>query len=237
MEDEREDIDPPLFMAWRVVVMPFKNIELGLSRTAQFCGDGLSCDLKTFGNMLAGNDNVWHRRHAGERTGQPDGGIRHPLGFAHRQLPYAIYARRSARTSLPTCPPSTCRSSVLEVWKPLRDGGLVQVFAEYASTTCSANTGSGPYYNCAYNQGLFNVEGYRYKGDQSDIPLTATPKTRLWAARTRLLDGDLWTATARARGSIAMTWRRAQYRGAGARRLRRNRIRLEGRVVRGTHQH
>ena len=40
----------------------------------------------------------------------------------------------------------------------------MQAFVEYASTTCSANTGSGPYYNCAYNQGRFNVEGYRYNG-------------------------------------------------------------------------
>jgi len=36
MEHEREDIDAPLFMAWRVTVMPFKDVELGFSRTAQF---------------------------------------------------------------------------------------------------------------------------------------------------------------------------------------------------------
>jgi hypothetical protein len=31
-------------MAWRVVVMPFKKIELGFSRTAQFCGEELECN-------------------------------------------------------------------------------------------------------------------------------------------------------------------------------------------------
>jgi hypothetical protein len=34
MENNRQDIDKPLFLAWRVTVMPFKDIELGFTRTA-----------------------------------------------------------------------------------------------------------------------------------------------------------------------------------------------------------
>jgi len=58
MESGRKDIDSPLFLAWRVEVMPFHKIELGFSRTAQFCGEELKCDLSVFGNLLIGNDNI-----------------------------------------------------------------------------------------------------------------------------------------------------------------------------------
>ncbi len=54
MENERQDIDRPLFMAWRVAIMPFKDMEIGFSRTAQFCGEGLRCTPAVFGNLLVG---------------------------------------------------------------------------------------------------------------------------------------------------------------------------------------
>jgi hypothetical protein len=51
------------------------------------------------------------------------------------------------------------------VWKPFLDGRLLQFHAEYANTICSGLwTARGPYYDCAYVQGRFNVEGYRYRG-------------------------------------------------------------------------
>ena len=48
IEHERQDIDSPLFMAWRVVIMPFKDMEIGFSRTAQFCGEQLECSWDVF---------------------------------------------------------------------------------------------------------------------------------------------------------------------------------------------
>src|SRR6185436_5412070 len=52
MENSRQDIDAPLFLAWRIVVMPFKKMELGFSRTAQFCGEQLECSWNVFWNMI-----------------------------------------------------------------------------------------------------------------------------------------------------------------------------------------
>ena len=66
MENERQDIDSPLFMAWRIVVMPFKEIELGFSRTAQFCGDRLACDLRRVRQHDRRQRQRRARRHAGE---------------------------------------------------------------------------------------------------------------------------------------------------------------------------
>jgi hypothetical protein len=197
MENSRQDIDSPLFMAWRVVVMPFRKVELGFSRTAQFCGEELECNLDVFGNLLAGNDNVGIDATPENEPGNQMAGFdirwNSPLG----NLPYALYGQYIGEDESSYLPVKYLAQLGLEVWKPLAEGGVVQGFFEYASTTCSANTKRGPYYNCAYNQGRFNVEGYRYKGRV--IGYTADRDAENWAVGAILSQpgGSLWTATAR----------------------------------------
>jgi hypothetical protein len=197
MEDSRADVSSPLFMAWRIVVMPFKKIELGFSRTAQFCGDGEPCDLQTFGNMLAGNDNPGFDATPEDEPGNQMAGFdirwNSPLG----NLPYAIYGQYIGEDESSYLPAKYLSQLGVEMWKPLANGGLLQGFLEYASTTCSANSNRGPYYNCAYNQGRFDVEGYRYKGRVIGYPSDRDAEN--WAAGAILSasNGALWTATAR----------------------------------------
>jgi hypothetical protein len=197
MENSRQDIDAPLFMAWRVMVMPFKKIELGFSRTAQFCGEELECNLNVFGNLLAGNDNVGIDATAADEPGNQMAGFdmrwNSPLG----SLPYALYGQYIGEDESSYLPAKYIKQLGLEAWKPFTDGGVIQGFFEYASTTCSANTSRGPYYNCAYNQGRFNVEGYRYKGHV--IGYTSDRDAENWAlgAKYAAANGSVWTATAR----------------------------------------
>jgi hypothetical protein len=197
MEGSRADIDAPLFMAWRVVVMPFRKVELGFSRTAQFCGEQLVCDLGVFGNMLAGNDNVGIDATPENEPGNQMAGFdirwNSPLG----NLPYAIYGQYIGEDESSYLPAKYLSQLGLEIWKPLADGALMQGYLEYASTTCSANSGRGPYYNCAYNQGRFNFEGYRYKG--RSIGYTADRDAENWALGATLTrpGGGIWSATAR----------------------------------------
>jgi Capsule assembly protein Wzi len=197
MESDRQDIDSPLFMAWRVVVMPFRKIELGFSRTAQFCGEQLQCDLEVFGNMLAGNDNVGFDATEENEPGNQMAGFdirwNSPIG----NLPYAIYGQYIGEDESGYLPAKYLKQLGFEFWKPLSDGGLMQFHAEYASTTCSANTDRGPYYNCAYSQGLFDIEGYRYKGRV--IGYTSDRDAENWAlgASYSASDATLWTATLR----------------------------------------
>jgi hypothetical protein len=197
MEGSREDIDRPLFMAWRVAVMPFKDIELGFSRTAQFCGEQLSCDLDTFGNMLAGNDNVGIDATAENEPGNQMAGFdirwASPLG----SWPYAIYSQMIGEDESSYLPAKYLAQYGLEAWRPSRDGGMLQMFAEYSTTTCSANTDRGPYYNCAYNQGQFNVEGYRYRGRVIGYTADRDSDNYALGATYTMPDGSLWGATAR----------------------------------------
>jgi len=197
MEHEREDVDAPLFMAWRIVIMPFKDMEIGFSRTAQFCGEGLPCSLESFWDMLIGDDNLGHDATPETEPGNQMAGFdlrwNSPIG----DWPYAIYSQMIGEDESSYVPAKYLAQYGIEAWKPTVDGGLMQFFAEYSSTTCSANSSSGPYYNCAYNQGLFNVEGYRYKGRVIGYTADRDAENYSIGATYTTPGGELWTATAR----------------------------------------
>ena len=197
MENHRADIDKPLFMAWRVVIMPFKDIELGFSRTAQFCGKQLECNLNVFGNLLAGNDNIGFDTTPDQEPGNQMAGFdirwNSPLG----SWSYALYAQYIGEDESSYLPAKYLAQLGAETWKPLADGGILQMFAEYSSTTCSANTNRGPYYNCAYRQGRFDIEGYRYRGRVIGYTTDNDAETYSIGAALVADTGEVWTATAR----------------------------------------
>lgn len=56
LDDER-DPDDTLLFGLRVAFKPLRGLEVGLSRTAQWCGDGRPCDAEAFTNLLLGRDN------------------------------------------------------------------------------------------------------------------------------------------------------------------------------------
>jgi hypothetical protein len=198
MENQREDIDKPLFMAWRVVVMPFKDIELGFSRTAQFCGEQLACDWDVFWNMMAGNDNVGIDATPENEPGNQMAGFdmrwSSPIGSG----PYAVYAQYIGEDESSYLPVKYLAQIGIEGWKPTTNGGLAQWFLEYANTTCSALSSSGPYYNCAYNQGRFNVEGYRYRGRVIGHTMDSDAESFALGGTYSAPGGAIWSATARA---------------------------------------
>jgi hypothetical protein len=198
METQRLDIQKPLFMAWRFSLMPFKDIELGLSRTAQFCGTGLECNLHVFKNLLIGNDNVGIDTTAAEEPGNQMAGFdlrwNSPIGH----LPYALYGQYIGEDESGYIPAKFLAQLGLEIWHPMADGGLLQYFTEYANTACSGFlTNRGPYYDCAYNQGRFDIEGYRYHhrviGYTSDRDADNYAVGAIYSRG----DGSLWTGTAR----------------------------------------
>ncbi|HEU4779075.1 MAG TPA: capsule assembly Wzi family protein [Steroidobacteraceae bacterium] len=197
MESEREDIDAPLFMAWRIAIMPFRDVEIGFSRTAQFCGEGLPCDLQSLWDMMIGNDNPGFDATPESEPGNQMAGFdlrwNSPIG----NWPYAIYSQYIGEDESSYVPAKYLAQVGVEIWKPMADGGLLQTFAEYSTTTCSANSGSGPYYNCAYNQGQFNVEGYRYKGRVIGYTADRDAENYALGATFTTAGGELWSATAR----------------------------------------
>jgi hypothetical protein len=116
-----------------------------------------------------------------------------PLG----SWPYAVYSQMIGEDESSYLPAKYLSQHGVEVWRPYADGDLLQVYAEYSSTTCSANSGSGPYYNCAYNQGLFNVEGYRYRGRVIGYTSDRDAENYSLGATLSRADGSQWSAMAR----------------------------------------
>ena len=116
---EREDIDAPLFMAWRVVIMPFKDIELGFSRTAQFCGEQLECSWTCSGTCCSATTTSasMRRRKTSRATrwrASTFAGIR-PIG----NWPYAIYAQCIGEDESSYLPAKYLAQFGIEAWKPL----------------------------------------------------------------------------------------------------------------------
>jgi hypothetical protein len=198
MENERADVDAPLFMAWRVVIMPFNDIELGFSRTAQFCGRQLPCDGESIKDMLIGNDNPGFDATLESEPGNQMAGFdirwNSPIG----SWPYAIYSQMIGEDESGYVPAKYLAQFGIEAWKTRADGGLIQVFAEYADTSCSGVSGRGAFFDCAYNQGQFDVEGYRYRGRVIGHTTDRDSRSAAVGASFTSNDGDLWTATARA---------------------------------------
>lgn len=198
MEESREDIDAPLFMAWRVAIMPFNSVELGFSRTAQFCGKQLTCDIDSFFNMLAGNDNLGHDARPESEPGNQMAGFDIRWASPVGDLPYAVYGQMIGEDESGYLPAKYLAQFGFEVWHSTAEGGLLQLFAEYADTTCSAISSSGPYYDCAYNQGLFNVEGYRYFDRSIGHTTDRDSRSAAIGGTYTTASSDVWTATVRA---------------------------------------
>jgi hypothetical protein len=116
-----------------------------------------------------------------------------PLG----SWPYAIYSQMIGEDESSYLPAKYLAQFGIEAWKPFGDGAMLQGYFEYASTTCSANTDRGPYYNCAYNQGKFSVEGYRFHGRVIGYPSDRDAENYALGATYTAANGDLWSATAR----------------------------------------
>jgi hypothetical protein len=149
-----------------------------------------------FGNMLAGNDNVGIDATPGNEPGNQMAGFDIRWSSPIGNLPYAIYGQYIGEDESSYLPAKFLAQLGAEVWKPLGNG-MVQLFAEYSSTTCSANTSRGPYYNCAYNQGRFGVEGYRYRGRVIGHMTDADAETYSLGTTYATAGGQFWSATAR----------------------------------------
>ena len=57
LEEDRA-IPNAQFFGMRINFRPLDSLEIGVSRTAQWCGDGRPCSFDTFKDLLLGKDNI-----------------------------------------------------------------------------------------------------------------------------------------------------------------------------------
>jgi hypothetical protein len=198
MENDRPDVDRPLFMGMRLSFKPAPIFEFGMSRTAQFCGEGRRCNLETFGRMLIGQDNAGRRglNDPADEPGNQMAGFDVRVVSPVKVLPLALHAQLIGEDNSSTGIPERYLAIFgAETWFLLDSGSVLRTHFEYANTNCKFySQGLEP--NCAYKQGIF-FAGYRYRS--RNIGHTSDGDSETTSAMLSLTraNGDRWTLRGR----------------------------------------
>ena len=165
LDDERFVNDALLFGMRGSFRPPNTGLEIGISRTAQWCGDGRPCDAGVFFDLLVGNDNRGVNVDPADEPGNQLGGfdIRWTLP---KQIPVALYMQwigedgRGGGGAIG----AWLRQLGLEYWGMLGDLSYRTHFEVSDSTCRQGGFGfSDAVPNCAYGHSIYKT-GYRYRG-------------------------------------------------------------------------
>lgn len=158
LEDHREDFDETRFFAARLTFKPWQHLELGLSRSAQWCGEGRPCDAETFWDLFTGNDND---QDPTQQPGNQLAGYDFRLSSPWRAVPVALYGQMIGEDEAGGLPSKFLGLFGAEVAGSIGHGSY-RVRAEYSETTCSFSHAE-PEFNCAYESSIY-TQGYRFRG-------------------------------------------------------------------------
>jgi hypothetical protein len=198
MDNHRSDVDRPLFMGMRLVFKPAPIFEFGLSRSAQFCGEGRECNLGTFGRMLIGRDNIGLRglEDPEKEPGNQMAGFDVRIVSPFKPLPIAIYGQETGEDNSSTGIPERYLALFgTETWFMLASGSVLRGHVEYANTKVKWYNSEAEY-DSAYSQGIF-TEGYRYLS--RNIGHTADGDSETTSVMLSLITGEgaRWSALVR----------------------------------------
>ncbi|HZD52786.1 MAG TPA: capsule assembly Wzi family protein, partial [Woeseiaceae bacterium] len=141
---------------------PLSSLEIGLSRTAQWCGEGRPCDLGTFADLLAGRDNVGDQGiETGNEPGNQLAGVDLRWSLARFRLPVAVYGQFIGEDEAGGFPSRYLAQVGVEGTGSRGERWSYRWFGEIADTSCGFYESNN--FNCAYNHGIYRT-GYRYRG-------------------------------------------------------------------------
>jgi hypothetical protein len=155
LEGDREDAPDARFYGARITWKPHPRLEVGLSRSAQWCGDGRPCDADTFWDLFSGNDNDQPME---EQPGNQMAGFdaRWSLPFA----PVAVYGQMIGEDEAGFLPSQYLGLFGVEVTGGFGDRSW-RAHLEYSDTACSFYD-SEPNFGCAYRNFIY-FDGYQYR--------------------------------------------------------------------------
>ena len=158
------DVPHALFLGMRFSFRPTRSFELGMSRTAQWGGQGRPEGFSTFKDLLLGYDNVGS---AGiTRANEPGNQL---AGFDARwesplfHGPYALYAQWTGEDEAGGWPSRYIGLFGIETWGAIgHQGASWRLHTEYADTATGGFYGS-TLFNYAYQHHIY-TSGYTYYG-------------------------------------------------------------------------
>lgn len=195
MESERTVPEAQIF-GLRFNFRPLTGLEIGLSRTAQWCGEGRPCDLGTFADLFAGRDNRGDDGiEVASEPGNQLAGIDFRWSLARWRFPVAVYGQFIGEDEAGGFPSRFLAQLGGEASGSWSDRWSWRWFGEVAETSCGFYD-SGGVFNCAYNHGIY-LDGYRYYG--RSIGHGADNDARVASVGLLLLDdaGTRWNLRAR----------------------------------------
>ena len=151
------------FLGLRVTARPHSSVEIGLNRTAMWCGDGRPRDFDTFVELFRGNDN---RGDAGVSVDNEPGNqlagvdLRWTLPWFQKSL--SVYGQFIGEDEAGGLPSRYLGQIGIEQNATLGRLHVIRWFAEYAGTSCDFYK-RDEIFNCAYNHTIYQT-GYRYRG-------------------------------------------------------------------------
>lgn len=151
------------FWGLRLNFKPIPSLEIGLSRTAQWCGEGRPCNTDTFIDLLLGQDNRGDNDvDESNEPGNQMAGI--DVRWATRRIgmPIAVYGQFIGEDEAGGFPSRYLGQVGIEGSGVFRDSWSYRWFGEFAATKCRFYE-SEEFPNCAYNHSIYRT-GYRYRG-------------------------------------------------------------------------
>jgi hypothetical protein len=160
MEDSDVVVPNSRFFAARVSFRPLTWLDIGLSRTAQWCGEGRPCDLGTFTDLLAGRDNRNEALTIEEEPGNQMAGYDLRMRSPWKRIPAAAYLQLIGEDEAGGLPSRLLGLLGAETWGASRWGSY-RMHVEYADTACNFSR-AAPLFDCAYRNTLY-PDGYSHR--------------------------------------------------------------------------
>ncbi|MCK6370101.1 MAG: capsule assembly Wzi family protein, partial [Gammaproteobacteria bacterium] len=161
LEDDRAVPDARLF-GIRFTARPASWLEVGLSRTAMWCGRDRPCDFDTFVDLLAGNDNAGQNVNAEDEPGNQLAGYDIRLNGGSFGIPFAIYTQRIGEDEQDGLPSLFLTQVGLETWGRFEALGDYRLYLEVSDTLCGGNITGGGQADVCYEHPIY-ATGYRYR--------------------------------------------------------------------------
>jgi len=152
--------------AFRLAFRPINDLEIGLTRSAQWCGQGRPCGAGTFKDLVLGQDNrgdddLTEETEPGNQLAAVDLRWSSPFGTG----PWAVYGQAVAEDEAGGFPSRYFAQLGGETWGAMNNrlfSGQWRAHLEYTNTTVHFYE-SDPRYGTAYNHSIY-TSGYRFEG-------------------------------------------------------------------------
>ena len=160
---ERERAIPNAqFFGMRFNFRPIPSLEVGLSRSAQWCGDNRPCDAGTFVDLFLGRDNIGDAGvGASNEPGNQMAGVDFRWSPTFFGVPVSAYGQFIGEDEAGGFPSRYLVQVGVEGAGYLREKWSYRWFAELAGTSCDFI--HDDIFDCGYRQTIYQ-SGYTYRG-------------------------------------------------------------------------